>query len=146
MDAQVHFDRPVKSVIKGPITDPHVQPAPKTPPVRVTLGTNAASAGYGSSAIHNLVQNSMSSCYYSTTPACLRLLYSIPINYQANTNNSLGMVEYSPNNYNLSDLTTFNQIFSGRQAGSFPILDSVDGGQLYSTVVDNEIEPALGEQ
>lgn len=91
-----------------------------------------------------MVQNQMASCYYSTVPACLRMLYSIPINYQANANNSFGMVEYAPNNYNLSDLTLFNQIFSGRQVGSFPVLDSVDGGQLYQTSVDNEIEPSLG--
>lgn len=74
----------------------------------------------------------------------MRFLYSVPINYQSNSANSFGIVEYAPRNYNEDDLTYWYQHFSQRQIGTFPEFFSVDGGQLYHAADANETEGVLG--
>jgi len=130
--------RPVTGPIKGPAVNPTTHaPSSKGPHANVAAGFNPA-------AVQRQIQDSMSACYYSTMPSCLRMLYSIPVNYQSNAANSFAMVEYSPNNYATADLDTFYSIFSPYQYGHYPVFESVDGGQLYQTSMEDEVEPSLG--
>lgn len=67
------------------------------------------------------------------TPDCLRALYQFPVNHQANSKNSYGIVEYTPQAYVPGDLDLFFSNFSKSQVGNRPILDSIDGGVVQQT-------------
>ena len=68
------------------------------------------------------------------TPDCLRALYKLPSsNGRANSKNSYGIVEYTPQAYVPSDLDLFFKNFSTQQIGNRPILDSIDGGVVQQT-------------
>lgn len=82
---------------------------------------------------HNDIITQLSQCDEQITPDCLRALYQIPVNLKANSQNSYGIVEYSPQAYLPSDLDLFFANFSTRQVGDRPTFDSVDGGVLQTT-------------
>ena len=67
------------------------------------------------------------------THDCLRALYQFPVNHQANSKNSYGIVEYTPQDYVPGDLYLFFSNFSKSQVGTRPILDSIDGGVVQQT-------------
>ncbi|KIM96701.1 hypothetical protein OIDMADRAFT_94140, partial [Oidiodendron maius Zn] len=67
------------------------------------------------------------------TPACLRLLYGVPSNLPAVKGNSLGIVEYTPESYLPSDLDLFFKAYEPQAVGERPTFDSIDGGFLYDT-------------
>lgn len=75
----------------------------------------------------------LAACSQYTTPTCLRDLYGIPVLSQANSNNSFGIVEFTPGAYVPSDLDLFFKQYNSQQVGARPILDSIDGGVVQQT-------------
>lgn len=73
-------------------------------------------------------------CNEEITPECLRALYSIPEGTTANSKNSYGIVEYSPQAYLPADLDLFFANYSSNLVGERPIFDSIDGGVLQTEV------------
>ncbi|KAF7197078.1 Tripeptidyl-peptidase SED1 [Pseudocercospora fuligena] len=72
-------------------------------------------------------------CDQQITPWCLRVLYKFPPGRSQNSQNSYGIVEYTPQAYVPSDLDLFFKNFSTKQVGNRPIFDSIDGGVVQST-------------
>lgn len=75
----------------------------------------------------------LSQCNEYITPDCLRALYGIPILPSftpTNSKNSLGIVEYSPQQYVPSDLIKFFANYSRQQAQKAPTMVSIDGGNI----------------
>ncbi|KZT63388.1 subtilisin-like protein [Daedalea quercina L-15889] len=88
----------------------------------------------------------LSACSDQLTPNCLRLLYNfteyVP---QVPGNNSIAIVEFTPNAYRPSDLDLFFANFSPSQVGERPILESIDGGVVQTTYAtyDDNVESDL---
>jgi tripeptidyl-peptidase-1 len=82
---------------------------------------------------HEGIIKQLQDCDKQITPWCLRMLYKFPPGRTANSNNSYGIVEYTPQAYVPSDLDLFFRNFSTREVGSRPTLDSIDGGFLQQT-------------
>lgn len=83
----------------------------------------------------------MSQCNEAITPACLRALYGIPNGLNlvnslvgSNKKNSLAVVEYTPQQYNASDLAIFFKDYSPNQKQKIPTLISIDGGDITEPV------------
>lgn len=76
----------------------------------------------------NQIIKELENCDEQIVPDCLRALYLIPTGGIANSKNSYGIVEYTPQAYVPSDLDLFFSNFSTKQIGERPILDSIDGG------------------
>lgn len=76
----------------------------------------------------NQVIKELENCDEQIVPECLRALYEFGPGVSANSKNSYGIVEYTPQAYVPSDLDLFFANFSSKQIGERPILDSIDGG------------------
>ncbi|KAF2733218.1 subtilisin-like protein [Polyplosphaeria fusca] len=75
--------------------------------------------------------DSMQTCLDAITPDCLRSLYNIPEPTSSpSSDNSFGVVEYSPNTYNGDDLDQFFTSFTKFDKGARPDLVSVNDGTL----------------
>ncbi|KAM3419686.1 Tripeptidyl-peptidase SED1 [Cercospora zeina] len=70
----------------------------------------------------------LTDCDKQITPNCLRALYRFPTGLTANSKNSYGIVEYTPQAYVPGDLDLFFKNFSTKQVGNRPVLQSIDGG------------------
>lgn len=81
----------------------------------------------------NQIIKELENCDEQIVPDCLRALYLIPTGGIANSKNSYGIVEYTPQAYVPSDLDLFFSNFSTKQVGDRPILDSIDGGYPQQT-------------
>lgn len=75
----------------------------------------------------------LETCDEFIVPDCLRALYSFPPNFAANSKNSFGIVEYTPEAYLQGDLDLFFANFSKNQVQKTPTFDSIDGGVLQTT-------------
>ncbi|PBP18238.1 hypothetical protein BUE80_DR011052 [Diplocarpon rosae] len=71
-------------------------------------------------------------CDVSIVPDCLRALYLFPQSFAANSENSYGVVEYTPQAYLPGDLDKFFKNFSEPMIGQRPIFNSIDGGYLQT--------------
>lgn len=74
-----------------------------------------------------------SQCDQYITPACLRALYNLPTLptiLPSNSKNSFAVVEYTPQQYIPSDLTSFFANYSTNQKQLAPTLVSIDGGNI----------------
>ncbi|OCH91088.1 subtilisin-like protein [Obba rivulosa] len=69
-------------------------------------------------------------CNNQITLPCLRALYGFEYTPLAASENSLGIVEYTPNVYIPSDLDQFFKNYSKSQVGERPVLVSIDGGSI----------------
>ncbi|KAH9949701.1 peptidase S8/S53 domain-containing protein [Amylocystis lapponica] len=78
--------------------------------------------------------SSVEHCGSVITPACVRALYGFDYNFTTPSNNSIGIVEYSPEVYLPKDLDMFFQNFSSSLVGTRPNLISIDGGQNNVTI------------
>ncbi|GBE84917.1 subtilisin-like protein [Sparassis latifolia] len=78
------------------------------------------------------VFNNVNYCDEQIIPDCLRALYNFIYEPTVADNNSIGIVEYTPNVYVPSDLDEFFDEFSVSQVGERPILYSIDGGYLQT--------------
>ncbi|KAI9757050.1 MAG: hypothetical protein M4579_003619 [Chaenotheca gracillima] len=76
----------------------------------------------------------LENCDTLIVPNCLRALYKFPPGVSANSKNSYGIVEYTPQAYLQSDLDLFFKNFSSKLVGKPPKLDSIDGGVLQTIV------------
>ena len=75
----------------------------------------------------------LANCDEQIVPDCLRALYKIPEKTAANSENSYGVVEYTPQAYLGTDLDLFFGNYSVEQVGNRPTFDSIDGGVLQTT-------------
>lgn len=93
----------------------------------------------------NYVLSELSKCDRFTIPSCLRALYKIPLGQTANPENSLGIVEYTPQAFLQDDLDLFFSNFSKNQDQKSPILDQIDGGfaQTVNKTFGNNSESDL---
>lgn len=76
---------------------------------------------------------SISQCGTRITPACLRALYALPYNLRSNAANSYGVVEYSPQAYLQSDLSSFFSQFTLVPTSTTPDFVSIDGGSQQTS-------------
>ncbi|OJT01787.1 Aorsin [Trametes pubescens] len=74
--------------------------------------------------------NELKNCDEQITPICLRALYDFVYIPLATKKNSIGIVEYTPQAYNPSDLDLFFTNFSSSQVGQRPVMESIDGGTI----------------
>jgi tripeptidyl-peptidase-1 len=69
----------------------------------------------------------LDNCDSMITPACLRALYNMPPGSTAQANNTLGVVEYTPQAFLQGDLDVWFKQFSPNQVGTFPDQKLIDG-------------------
>ena len=81
----------------------------------------------------NSIIQELESCDTQIVPDCLRALYQFPNSTTPNSQNSYGIVEYTPEAYVPSDLDMFFRNFSPAQVGERPTFDSIDGGVNQQT-------------
>jgi tripeptidyl-peptidase-1 len=74
----------------------------------------------------------LSMCDSIITPTCLRALYATPPGTLHHPNNTLGIVEFTPQAYLQSDLDLFFAEFEPRLVGKRPITSFVDNGVLQT--------------
>ncbi|KDQ11416.1 hypothetical protein BOTBODRAFT_35307 [Botryobasidium botryosum FD-172 SS1] len=93
-------------------------------------------------------QQAVKNCDKQTTPACLQALYGYgKYQQRASMENSLGIVEYTPQSYLPTDLDLFSNMFSNETKGYRPDLVSIDGGVLINTTSPaNLVESSLDLQ
>ncbi|OIW31229.1 Pro-kumamolisin [Coniochaeta ligniaria NRRL 30616] len=75
---------------------------------------------------------SLAECDQMITPACLRALYATPPGTLAASNNTLGIVEYTPQAFLQKDLDIFFEQFAPPLVGQAPIVNLVDNGVLQT--------------
>ncbi|KAI8972408.1 subtilisin-like protein [Trametes punicea] len=88
-----------------------------------------ASAPLMGGVIHDVFDD-LEHCDETITLACLRVLYDFVYTPIATDKNTIGVVEYTPQSHNESDLDVFFANFSRSQIGERPKLVSIDGGFL----------------
>ncbi|TAQ88670.1 hypothetical protein B7494_g2997 [Chlorociboria aeruginascens] len=98
---------------------------------RIGSPSDASNPKKGSSVVNALV--SIDNCDRMITPACLRALYKVPVGTTATKNNTLGIVEYTPQAFLQSDLDLWFDQFSAKQVGQAPITDLIDGAIVQTT-------------
>ncbi|KAF9222476.1 subtilisin-like protein [Gyrodon lividus] len=74
--------------------------------------------------------NQLEDCDNHITPICLRALYGLIYEPMSGAKNSYGIVEYTPQSYNQTDLNLFAKNFSSDLYGVSPTMVSIDGGSL----------------
>ncbi|KAB5560031.1 Pro-kumamolisin [Coniochaeta sp. 2T2.1] len=96
------------------------------------LGSPASGFGpkQGTTVTNALV--SLAECDQMITPACLRALYATPPGTLAASNNTLGIVEYTPQAFLQADLDVFFSQFEPSLMGQSPIVQLVDNGVLQT--------------
>lgn len=72
-------------------------------------------------------------CDTMITPACLRALYNAPAGSSAIKNNSLGVVEYTPQAFLQADMDMWFKQFSPSQVGQAPNTNLIDGAIVQTT-------------
>lgn len=109
-------------------------------PVQMHAATEMGSPDSGSlpkkGAAVNITEipKELAECNAFITPSCLRALYNFGPGTSANPENSLGVVEFSPQIYLQEDLDSFFANFSVNQVQKTPILNAINGATLESPV------------
>lgn len=83
-----------------------------------------------------VIQNALATlenCDTMLTLDCIRALYSVPQGSLAKSNNTLGIVEYTPQAFLQSDLDMFNAQFQPALVGKPPIVHLVDNAVVQTT-------------
>ncbi len=78
------------------------------------------------------IPEELAECNKYVTPSCLRALYNFGPGTSANPENSLGIVEFSPQVYLQEDLDSFFAKFSPNQVQRSPTLYAINGATLVS--------------
>ncbi len=76
---------------------------------------------------------SLENCDTMIIPECLQALYDVPSNPSIMRNNTLGIVEYTPQAFLQSDLNMYFKQFSPAQVGQGPTEDLIDGAVVQTT-------------
>ncbi|EPE08375.1 subtilisin-like protein [Ophiostoma piceae UAMH 11346] len=105
------FSRPSKGIVGGP---------------------SDASLTKQGKIIHNALM-SLDQCDTMITPACLQALYKTPVGSLAATNNSLGIVEYTPQAILQSDLDLYFSQFQTKLKGKSPVIKLLDNAVVQTT-------------
>lgn len=74
----------------------------------------------------------LSQCDSMITPACLRALYATPPGSLSASNNTLGIVEYTPQAFLQSDLDMYFKEFEPKLNGKSPIVTLLDNGVVQT--------------
>ncbi|KAL1882045.1 hypothetical protein VTK73DRAFT_2759 [Phialemonium thermophilum] len=74
----------------------------------------------------------LNQCDAMITPQCLRALYATPPGSMASPNNTMGIVEYTPQAFLQSDLNLYFQQFQPELQGKPPILKLVDNAVIQT--------------
>ncbi|KAI0123774.1 peptidase S8/S53 domain-containing protein [Xylariales sp. AK1849] len=78
--------------------------------------------------------DSLANCSQITTPACLRALYNLPEEGEVVEGNSYGIVEFSPQSFNQTDLNVFYSMYAKNVPNNTaPIVVGIDGGVLVTS-------------
>ncbi|KAH6645842.1 protease s8 tripeptidyl peptidase [Truncatella angustata] len=83
-----------------------------------------------------VIQNALAtleSCDTMLTLDCIRALYAVPPGSLAKSNNTLGIVEYTPQAFLQSDLDMFFAQFQPALAGKSPIVQLIDNAVVQTT-------------
>lgn len=72
-------------------------------------------------------------CSSMTTPDCLRALYALPRGRLASPNNTLGIVEYTPQAFLQTDLDMYFGSFDGALVGKSPLVQLIDSAVVQQT-------------
>ena len=75
----------------------------------------------------------LANCDTMITPACLQALYNFSPGSKSATNNTMGVVEYTPQAFLQSDLNMWFSEFQPAQANMVPIVDLIDGAVVQET-------------
>jgi tripeptidyl-peptidase-1 len=132
----IHFDKKVGSPRR---TQHHDLPKPmielnkRSLERRGLLGSpnDFSNPKQGVEVINALV--SLDNCDQMVTPACLQALYSAPVATTALKNNTLGIVEYTPQAFLQADLDIYFEQFLPQLSGKSPITKFIDGAVLQTT-------------
>ncbi|KAI1881799.1 hypothetical protein JX265_000625 [Neoarthrinium moseri] len=76
---------------------------------------------------------SLANCDQMLTIDCIRALYAVPPGSLAKSNNTLGIVEYTPQAFLQGDLDLFFDQFQPKLVGKPPILQAIDNGVVQTT-------------
>lgn len=139
----IHFDQRVgheRENKQVPVAEEHQQElkrrslAKRQRPEKGILGT---AAGDGFSPKQGaLVENAivtLENCDAMLTIDCIRALYAVPPGSLADSNNTLGIVEYTPQAFLQEDLDLFFDQFQPKLAGKSPIVQLIDNAVVQTT-------------
>ena len=121
LQKHAHLPTPLRELNRRTIATPHGllgSPSDSSNPKKGTAITNALMT--------------LENCDTMITPTCLRALYDAPAGTLANKNNSLGIVEYTPQAFLQSDLNMWFKQFSPSQVGQSPTQDLIDGAVVQT--------------
>ncbi|KAF7527340.1 hypothetical protein G7054_g10491 [Neopestalotiopsis clavispora] len=138
-DQRVGHDRDNKQV---PVADKHQEELRKRSlgkrqqrPEKGILGGSVANDGFSpkqGAVIENAIAT-LENCDTMLTIDCLRALYSVPAGSLAAANNTLGIVEYTPQAFLQSDLDLFFEQFQPKLAGKSPVVQLIDNAVVQTT-------------
>lgn len=86
----------------------------------------------GKKLTHPNILSELTQCDTMITPACIRALYGMPPGTLASPNNTLGVVEYTPQAFLQEDLDLFFNDFQPELVGEPPEIHFVAGGVLQT--------------
>lgn len=139
----VHFDQRVgheRENKKTPVSEEHQQELKRRSMEkrqRPETGIISISENDGFSPKQGaVIQNALATlenCDSLLTLDCIRALYAVPPGSLAKSNNTLGIVEYTPQAFLQSDLDMFNKQFQPALAGKGPIVQLIDNAVVQTT-------------
>ncbi|KAH6662175.1 Pro-kumamolisin [Halenospora varia] len=91
----------------------------------VGSATDASNPKQGAAVVNALM--TLENCDSMITPACLQALYDMPPGSKAATNNTMGVVEYTPQAFLQKDMDIWFKQFSPDQVGRAPNTNLIDG-------------------
>lgn len=108
---------------------------PIKPEIALTIGAPDSASLPKPGPLLNIstILDGLKTCESYITPNCLRALYEFLPGTSANSQNSFGIVEYTPQVYLQGDLDLFFANFSTNQVQTTPTLASIDGGAVGTT-------------
>ncbi|CAK7236917.1 hypothetical protein SCUCBS95973_009771 [Sporothrix curviconia] len=102
-------------------------------PQRGILGSPTDASLTKQGAVINNALMDLSQCDTMITPACLQALYNTPAGSLAASNNTLGIVEYTPQAILQSDLDLYFSQFQPKLQGKSPIIKLLDNAVIQTT-------------
>ncbi|KAH8886793.1 Pro-kumamolisin [Thozetella sp. PMI_491] len=105
---------------------------PPGPGVGILGDPNSGSNPKQGATVVNALMN-LDQCDMMITPECLRALYATPPGTLSASNNTMGIVEYTPQAFLQSDLDLFFRQFQNQLVGKPPIVSLVANGVVQQT-------------
>lgn len=108
------------------------QLAKRQMPVSGIVGSPTDSSNPKQGVDVNNAMMDLNQCDSMITPDCLRALYKMPEGSLSSKNNTLGIVEYTPQAFLQSDLDMFSQEFSPKQNNKPPVVTLLDNAVVQT--------------